>query len=306
MDNNLGDSDASKLRDSEGSSNLRDEFLDYSFQSLATVVSVQPKSFASLYFNTESIYGLPNANTKDSALPSEAGSFAPSASLLKGDFPEGYTEVPNDRRPDRPLLRDSSGLLVEIAGGSADFRLRMLREIQNIPYEDRRLLAEGRIRIVIAQQITDVDPSLAGQRPRQWSVGSTWMDVDGAHLVEQNLVVIAEFTRAGRTERAAGVLRHEIGHAMDDLLGNLSRSREFREALRRDIERLTSQQRRANRYRLHPEEAIADLYAVLRGGAPNHDETSMIVSLFPRTLAVLRQRLEQLNRRPIGRVRRPS
>lgn len=286
---------------SEASSILRDEVLDHSFQPTVNSAASKPDSLGDLQFNTESIYASPDQI--DGARLLDAGG---PESLSNWDLPDGYTELPGDGRFDCILLRDGAGLVVEIAGGSEEFRQRMLREIQNIPYEDRRLLAEGRLRIVIAERMTDVDPSLSSERPRQWPRGTTWKDVDGAHLVEQNLLVISEFTRDGRTERAAGVLRHEIGHAMDDLLGNLSRSREFRESLMQDIARLTGQQRGANRYRLHPEEAIADLYAVLRGGAPNHDETSMIGALFPRTMELLRQRLEQLSRRPIGRVRRPS
>lgn len=286
---------------SEASSILRDEVLDYSFQPIVKSAVSKPDSLGDLQFNTESIYASPDRIDGARLL----GTRGPE-SLSNGDLPDGYTELANDGRSERILLRDGAGLVVEIAGGSEEFRQRMLGEIQNIPYVDRRLLAEGRIRIVIAERMTDVDPSLSSERPRQWPRGTTWKDVDGAHLVEQNLLVVSEFTRAGRTERAAGVLRHEIGHAMDDLLGNLSRSREFRESLMRDIARLTGQQRGANRYRLHPEEAIADLYAVLRGGAPNHDDTSMIGALFPRSMELLRQRLEQLSRRPIGRVRRPS
>lgn len=259
-------------------------------------------SALSLDFGTDSIYKSPETTMKPVEKPFTGDLIDLRQERTNSEFPPEYTQIPG--RDGIVTLRDRSGLVVELLSGSPEFQQRMLRELQNIPLEDRRLLAQGRVRIVIAERISNVDPALATQRPRQWGRGNTWDDVDGAHLVERNLIVIAETTRSGPTARPLGVLRHEIGHALDDLLGNLSQTREFREALLRDIQRMNRQQRLFHRYRLHAEEALADLYAVLRGGAPNAEETNAIADHFPNTLELLRQRLAN---RPIGRVvRRPA
>lgn len=201
------------------------------------------------------------------------------------------------------VFTDAVGLRVEIRGASPEFQERMLREIQNIPEADRALLASRGIRIAIAGRVTDLDPSIANEQPRNWDRGSTQEDTDGIFLNdERRTVVVAEHTRSGPSNRAEGVLRHEIGHAMNLALDNFSDSREFRRAYDMDVRNMSREQRRLLTFWLQPaqgagrDEALADVYAALRGGVPNREQTEQILRAFPNIARLLRARLQGRSR----------
>lgn len=207
---------------------------------------------------------------------------------------KGYTrEVGPDGKV---TLTDKAGLKIELKSGSPEFQERMLREIEKIPENERRLLAQSGHKISVVEKVTDADPSLANQQPRGWPPGRTWDDADGAYIGGQKNIVVAERTRSGPSNRAEGVLKHEVGHAIDVALDNFSQSKEFKEAYEKDLAKLTPEQRKYYSYFLQPnnagaQEAFADIYGAINGSSANPSETQRILQDFPHLAAAIRQRL---------------
>lgn len=204
---------------------------------------------------------------------------------------------------------DSVGLRVELRGDvSPEFQERMLREIQNIPESDRRRLAERGVSVAIVGTVPDLDPALARERPRNWPSNRTYADSDGVFISNHeslgNVIVVAERTRSGPSNRAEGVLRHETGHAMNFVFAEYSNHPDFQRAYDEDLRNMTPAQRRQMDYWMRRpggagrDETFADLYAALRGGTPNSQDSQMLLSRFPRVAALIQQRLSV-----IGRVR---
>lgn len=231
--------------------------------------------------------------------------FTPAGNDRNSDSPHSGTnnidqssDYTRELGPDgRPLFRDRVGLEVQTLGDvSPEFQQRMLQQIQLLPEADRRQLAEAGIRVIIAGRVTDAEPSIANERPRNWPSRSTQEDADGIYLGDQRAVVVAEHTRRGPNNRAEGVLRHEVGHALNDALGNFSESREFVQAYQEDVARMDRTQRARLSFWLQArgagrDEALADVYAALRGGVPNAEQTRQILQAFPRVAEIVRRRL---------------
>ena len=200
-------------------------------------------------------------------------------------------------------VTDKTGLKIQLQTGTPEFKERMLREIANLPELDRRLLAQSGHKIQLVQKVTDADPSLANQQPRGWPPGKTWDDADGVYLGGQKSIVVAERTRNGPSMRTEGVLKHEVGHAVDAALDNVSGSKEFRDALQKDVDKLSADQRKYYSYFLQPfnagpQEAFADVYGAVNGASSNPHETERILKDFPETAAVIRKRLDPHKQEP--------
>jgi hypothetical protein len=120
--------------------------------------------------------------------------------------------------------------------------------------------------------------------------------------------VISEYRldNAGQLERpsnAQGVVRHEIGHGVDSALKPytnngtvMSMTPEFQDAWKTDIANLSPADLNKLEYFIQnsnpipergPDEAFAELFAVLNGGSTNTVGKSYIMRMFPRTTAVV-------------------
>jgi hypothetical protein len=237
-----------------------------------------------------------------------------------GGYKEQYQFADSKRNytkevgPDgKAVITDAVGLKIEIKGGSPGFQENALAEFQKLPEAQRKLLAEKGIKCTIVGKISDIDPALATQRPRNWEEGKTWDDADGVFMDGKNIVV-AEMTRAGKTNRLEGVLRHETGHGIDAALGHFSQSPEFQKAYESDMSKLGLLDYKDFHYQMEHsydpqdgrkvclsdkasgrEEALADIYGALHGSSANRDKTQMFLERFPATAELLRKQLAQLN-----------
>ncbi len=145
-------------------------------------------------------------------------------------------------------------------------------------------------------KISDVNPALAKERPPGWPDGKTWDDVDGAHMPDRKLMVVAEKTNSGPSYRGPGVLRHAMGGAMDRALGNFSQTEEFKKAYQADVANLQSMDRYKHGFLLQkgaagPEQAFANVYGAMKGASSNPMERHRLLSAFPLVSESIKKKL---------------
>lgn len=129
-------------------------------------------------------------------------------------------------------------------------------------------------KILVSPTYIDRDPQSANSRPQGFEYGSTWKDCPGRF--DGRNVIVCEYTIGNGVdlEKASdpiGILRHEIGHAIDKFLGDLSEKSEFKSAYQQDLHRLDEFVKPRLRYYIQtegngPAETFAELAAARYGG----------------------------------------
>jgi hypothetical protein len=190
---------------------------------------------------------------------------------------------------------------VENRGASPEFRDRIQREVDKLSPGVRRLLEANGSKIIVGERMSGVYPELAGVRPRGWPPGATWDNADGLYNAEEKTVVATEHRvelGSGQTvnnDRAQGVIRHEVGHAVDHALGGFSQTDEFKQAYDRDVALMTPEQKARRQYLLQDgnagkSEAFAEVFGAINGSSGNPSETQDILRQFPSLVELLRRK----------------
>jgi len=184
--------------------------------------------------------------------------------------------------------------------------------MDNLPDDTRRFITDENLRVRVAKQVTDLDPSMKGQRPGGWDSG-TWDNAEGYYWRNDGAVV-SEYLENDqgamvKSDRIPGVTRHEIGHGVDDMLQRYSTNLkqfsgnpEFEAAWNADWMAMPQNTAihdmwyyiQADKPGRGPSEAFADLFAAVNGGAANQSQTEAILSHFPRTTKVIQDILNNL------------
>lgn len=129
------------------------------------------------------------------------------------------------------------------------------------PYIPAGVVREGEkygLHIASADYMSTQDLSLRGVRPRGWPKGTTWDHAGGGYWDSDKRIVVTEYVaemgRRGELKgsrvglgRKANVFFHELGHGIDDALGEVSARSAFMEAYRKDAKKIRAK-RRARRY----------------------------------------------------------
>ncbi len=210
--------------------------------------------------------------TKNAALnASMVGDNAPGdaeipQSKLKGKRPNTATELAEAMvgrvKPlkDRPEV--TSLLVMDIKAALSEYPLSILN-----------LLYSKGCRILISPTYIDRDPQSANSRPQGFEYGSTWKDCPGRF--DGRDIVVCEYTIGNDVlEKASdpiGILRHEMGHAIDRFLGEISNTTDFKQAYSQDIHGLDEFVKPRLRYYIQtegngPAETFAELAAAKYGG----------------------------------------
>lgn len=188
---------------------------------------------------------------------------------------------------------------------SPEFVARTTKALERVHDSILQELESQGIKIRVTPKLTDWDPKLAGENPRGWKAG-TWEQADGLYNPASREIVIAESCRPFALgpymqSKRPGVARHELGHGVDDALGVLSRSPEFKAAHSADLAGIPKEWRSRLDYFMQPlqesagrSEAFADLFAVLHGGPCNGGMARVLRQYFPQTLKVMASTLETL------------
>jgi hypothetical protein len=124
-------------------------------------------------------------------------------------------------------------------------------ELVHLPDQVAGALDDAGIRIVACRgSVVDFDPSLSGERPRNWPEGKTWDSVPGAYLPRHKIVAIATVAKTrgercvppfGHLHGSRSLAVHETLHGYDySREHHLSKGRAFRAAWSADRATLAS------------------------------------------------------------------
>ncbi len=199
---------------------------------------------------------------------------------------------------------DRAGQIREYSSVSDSFRAELRRGESSIPTAIWLVLRRRGWRVGAAEFVVDAAPTLKFEHPRGWPRGTTWEQTDAVHLPNRRLLVVAEKRRTQKGKvvpgrRPGGVLRHEIGHAVDQAMsapGFCSSSGAFRRAYQADVRKLSNSDAAALRYYLQRsaagrQEAFAEAFGILLGGGSDTPHRAAFERGFPRVLASVRASL---------------
>jgi hypothetical protein len=195
------------------------------------------------------------------------------------DSTKNYTK---ETTPDgKSTVTDSVGLQIKMQNASPEFRQKAYNEIEKMPANERKLLADKGIHYDVVNKMSDLDPNFAHQQPRGWKEGQTYDDADGMYMPGRKSVVVAENTNKGASERTDGVVHHETGHAVDNAVGDFSHSDEFKKAYDADVAKMPDKEKIQMDYLLQDgnagkEETAAETYGALRGTSANPSQTEEV------------------------------
>jgi hypothetical protein len=138
--------------------------------------------------------------------------------------------------------------------------------------------------------------------------GTTFEHLRGFFDAETKTLYVPEYYRPRlqptrglvKNDQADAVLRHEVGHAVDRVLGMASDTQEFQRAYRADVDELKDdgladfayfwQHRDDARNR---REVFAELFADHHGGGP-HDDSRRIRHVFSRCDKLIKEKLQEI------------
>ena len=205
--------------------------------------------------------------------------------------------------PSGSVLAENPKRLHVVGNVDGDFLQKARKAHDSIPNGLWKQVDDAGWSIQLAEFVVDAAPFLRGRHPRGWPEGTGWEQTDGVHLPQYRWIIIAEKRQTTRGDiveanRVAGVLRHELGHAVDTIRGSngkqLTESTEFRRCYSEDIERMAPAVRSQLAYYLQaapsgPREAFAELFANRFGGGSDRDNLETLNSAFPMTRKLLQK-----------------
>lgn len=215
--------------------------------------------------------------------------------------------------PEGKISRQNSPQIFEIRGNVTDeFHQKLDRALMDLPTEVRRLLKDKGIKVVIGDTIGQISPSKIGVQPRGWEIGMTWENADGFYDARKKIAAVTERLkdRHGNiidSNRGDGVLRHEVGHAVDEALGHYANSSDFQIAYQADKANIeanfTANEKQRLEYFLQEtngnatagrSEAFAEVFGIIHGGGSSYHNIGLIKRAFPHTWKVIENRLAEL------------
>lgn len=203
----------------------------------------------------------------------------------------------------------AQALPVEVVGPapSPQFQAEVQAAVDSIPAHVRQQLAESGARVQVGRTLADIDPQMAAQ-PARGHGGGKVGDLDGVYQNHTQTVMVGERTVAGRrSDRIEGVVRHELGHALDDVWGervpggSFCSTPEFMKAFEADAAAASAGKDAAKLdYFLangggplaSRQEVMAEVFAALHGGGSVRDR-EMILQNFPSVAAHIHAEIDR-------------
>lgn len=205
-----------------------------------------------------------------------------------------------------------AGLIEKDPDVSISFEQQINRALGKIPVNVLRALNRSGYRITLSENVTDAVPQAKNQQVRGYQPHATWDTVYGMFNRTTRRVVMAEKAKqidpVGRPammplqdiQRREGILRHECGHAVDQLLGNLSHTPQFKLAYDKGARSISPYERRTLSYYLQPgdagrEETFAEIFASLDEAACDRNSDILLRNHFPELVKMIKDRVDRIN-----------
>lgn len=189
---------------------------------------------------------------------------------------------------------------VDTGDVSPEFLQKVKAVVSSVPQNVLARLQHSGCKVCVTPRMADKLPGFSHQRPRGWDEDKSGKHVDGLFNGE---VIICEHSISYKddfeyvkNERYAGVLRHEMGHAVDWYYGRLSTTEELKHSYLLELARVDVDAREreiayyAQKSDAGRSECFAELFgAMVGGGCSKYD--SMLMASFPNTAKLIREKV---------------
>jgi len=236
-------------------------------------------------------------NQKVPARSREAAASQIMESMAQHNQPMRSSGVPDQTMIDRMLTKiPSKGKRPQV---SENFVERMRSVLQAYPPNLLRLLYSKGCRICLAPSVIDFDMRLQNTRPSGYDEGQTFKDCpamfNGRVVIVTEVRVADDGSANGELTGQEGSMRHELGHALDHYLGDVTSTPRFRDIYFSEHENINPSKVPQCQYyyrndRGGPSETFAELCCYRFGGRTDrYRQTSCILlhKNMPRTYALV-------------------
>lgn len=204
-----------------------------------------------------------------------------------------------------------SGLIEKDADVNDGFEHQINQGLGKVSSSVLTALARNGYKIKLSETVTEAVPAARNQQVRGYKPHETWDSVYGMFNRTTKRVVMAELAQQkdsnGRitmvplrdVQRREGILRHEIGHAVDQMLGNVSHSAEFKAAYDKGLKTISQAERQVLSYYLQPgeagrEETFAEIFACLDGFACDRNSDILLKNHFPELVQLIKYKVQNV------------
>lgn len=173
------------------------------------------------------------------------------------------------------------------------------------------LLNQEKCLIYVTPTMIDKDPELQNTKPAGYEEGSTYKNCPGRF--DGYNIVLCEYTLENDfdvepAQDPIGTLRHELGHAVDAYMDQISETQEFRHAYRLDVGEIDDDTKSKITYYLQkdvrgPRETFAELMCQHFGGRENKwqkQRCQLVYQNFKRAVNVMKDKLNSLSAKGSG------
>lgn len=180
--------------------------------------------------------------------------------------------------------------------------------IGSLPQSIVQAVEQAGYRVILAPTLTIAIPRLAGQHPPGYPTDATWDHADGGTFAEKIIAIAQQRALYGlpgmmietSTQRAAALVRHEYGHALDRIC-QFSQHEDFIQVYFKDVHDIQSHLGKWRsvmdelEYCLQAAEggraeAFAEIFAELQGGGTA--TVLRLIDAFPKTTVLIKRWLK--------------
>jgi len=206
---------------------------------------------------------------------------------------------------------DSVIKVIKAEGGRPDVTASLIKQVKSVlaayPAGLFDLMKQHNTKICLTPTMIDIEPGLQNTQPRGYEDGTSYKNCPGCY--EYPKIIICEYTLKGANDEdweaasdPVGTLRHELGHAFDSYVGEVSQTEQFKHAYYLDSGAITDEETKTQiAYFLQkdtggPSETFAELFCYKYGGsAVRKEHCTLVHSSFPRCAAILQKLIDGLH-----------
>lgn len=202
-------------------------------------------------------------------------------------------------------------LMLRRTGVTDSFVKEVSGILQTIPRNVRQALQKSGYVVTLSRTVPAAIPAASGKQVRGYVQSTTWNNIFGMFDRNSKQIVMAELAESEAAQgqghlvtlndarRRLGIMKHECGHAVDQLLNNYSHSAAFNNAYLTGITRLDVTERKMLDYYLQDgwagkEEAFAEVFAIACGTGCHQDTDAVFRRQFPELVALIGQRVNDI------------